>query len=227
MPFHGHRCTLDAMREVALIYGLVFGAALASLAFTLLFARAAGARVTEVYIGFARVARTRIAGTVVTIGLLPGTGVGLHGRDLQEDDVDDDPRHWTRLGLARRLLIIAGPPLVLFSGALALLGPAHALRSLTRGLGQIFFTVDVTPLVREFLELVRVAPLATSAGIVLTKMCATSLMPCGGSPGEQTMRELLGPRPRPWVVRYSIVSMAVFLLWVVGRFAWAAFQLLI
>jgi hypothetical protein len=210
------------MEAFAIIYALLLAHTVAFVALSVGLARVAGARIDAIAIGTPPLVRVKTARRVVQLGPFPSGSVELHGRAAVDDD--GAPGGWKRLGLARRLLVILGPWLLLMIVAVALLGPAHALRSFVHAFDQVLFTVDVTPLVRRFLDLVATAPITTTAGIVLAKMVAVNLLPAVGFAGANTIVELLGPRVPRWFATYGVIALFVVTLWVLPRFGWAVIQ---
>jgi hypothetical protein len=187
-------------------------------------ARALGARVTEISLG-GRLVRVRVGGVSVQLGVWPSAWVQLAGR--APDDNDQEPGSWRRLGRGARVAIIAGPWLVTLALAAACLGPAHAARSVAHGVAQVFFVLDLTPLVRQVLHLIAHAPLAVAIGVVLAKAIAVNLAPLPGLGGGAILAALRRDggtaKPGGW-------GMAAFLLvtlYMLGRFGWALVHVIV
>lgn len=187
---------------------------------------AVGGRVTEVRLGFPRVLRLKAGGGEVRLGLLPlGASVSLLGR--APADPADGPGNWRGLSLVRRLIVLLGPWVATVAVAVLCLGPTRALGSMARALPQLLFVLDLTPLIRGFLGVLRGDPWPVTLGVVLAKLAAFNLLPlptlAGGaalheiwsmrrSPGGQEAPEAGGP----WLA----VSMLFLFFYMGGRLAW-------
>lgn len=180
---------------------------------------ALGARIRVIAFGAPPLLRVRAANPEVRIGPFPSGSVDLTG---------DDDSAYRRLARWRRVAIALAPWLVVLGIAMACLGLMPALRTFARGFVQFVIVVDVTPLVRKMVDIANAAPLHITAGILFAKLAAMNLLPFGGLAGAATIRELVTPRNGSvpgWVNRYILLTMTLFMLWMLGRFGWALIQL--
>ena len=202
------------MTSLAIVYAALVAAMIVFAATSWALARLVGARVTSIALGAPSVTIRRRE-PAIRLGLIPNGAVELYGRAPDTDD--SDPRSWKRLGLGRRLLVLAGPWLITLGVAAACLGPARALRSFGRGVEQLLLVVDLAPLVRAFVDWIAAAPLAAVAGVVFAKLtAANTVFVLGG-----VLQELASPRWPGWLRAYQLASFLFVFLWIGGRLAWA------
>jgi hypothetical protein len=191
------------MTSLAIVYAVLVAATIVFVATSWALAHLVGARVTAIGLGAPGVALRRRE-PAIRVGPIPGGSVELHGRADEQDD--GDPRSWKRLGLSRRLLILLGPWVATLAIAALCVGPARTLRSFVRGLGQLLLTLDLTPLVRQLLDAVAIAPIATTVGIVLAKLSAANTPMLVGS----ALQELTGMSR--WTRTLQVVMVLVVML---------------
>jgi hypothetical protein len=221
-----------AIRQAVLAYLLLTFQAVLFVATTLALARVVGARASAAQIGAGRVARLKISGVQVDLGLLPGlSSVTMVGR--APDDTDDNPGSWRRLGLARRLIVLLGPWAVTLLIAVICLSPSRAFTSFARAVPQILFVLDTTPLVRGFLRVMASEPIFIVLGVVCAKLTAMNLLPLPSLAGGAALRELFGARKPPVKDEKDatpgvlpVVGGLVLFLYIAGRFAWGLIQAL-
>ena len=191
---------------VALIYALAMAQQLLFVAIAYPLAVGVGAGVKEIAIGAPAVVRVRRKRLTIAFGPLPSSWVEMSGAGRGE------------LSLARRLAVRLGPWCVALGVAIACLGPMAALRSFGAGFHQVVLVADPRPLVAAFFTLARTAPLHITFGVLLTKVVALNLLPCAGLAGGAVLDEVVWREPPRW---WLGVSLAVLLIWILGRFAWA------
>jgi hypothetical protein len=221
-----------AIRLALLAYLLMTFQAALFVASTLVLMRAVGGRARAAQIGAGRVARFKIAGTQVDLGLIPGlSSVTLIGR--APDDTDDSPGSWRRLGLARRLIILLGPWVVTLSIAVLCLSPARALTSFMRAVPQILFVLDTTPLVRGFLRVMASDPVYVVLGVLCAKLTAMNLLPLPSLAGGAALQEIAAAlRPATKTEKpatrgvWTVVGVLFVFFYIVGRFAWGLIKAL-
>jgi membrane-associated protease RseP (regulator of RpoE activity) len=186
---------------------------------------ALGGRARGISVGLGRVIRFQAAGVKVQLGLLPFNGfVEIAG--LAVGDVDRDPGSWSRLGLGRRLAVLAGPWLVTFALAVLCLGPARALTSSARAVPQMVLVLDTTPLVRAFLGVLAAEPFPIALGVVCAKTAAFNLLPLGTLAGGRLIHEIVqalrssgqAAEDKPSVLGFA--ASMIFLLYTAGHLAW-------
>ncbi len=207
-----------ALTISVVIYNLLFAAT------TLLCVRLVGGHATAVQIGFGPKLRVQLRGLEVRLALLPiSSYVSILGRAPGESE--EDPRAWSRLSRARRVIATLGPWILLLGLGCAILGGLRGLQSFARAFGQLLFTWDVTSLVRGFGQLIEREPFLTTLGIVLCKITAFNLLPLPNLGGGSLLTELFGRpgRPFPSEKHAGIVTIIgmVASLSIAARFAWA------
>lgn len=168
---------------------------------------AVGGHATEAAFGTPALIKRRIRDTTVTFGPIPNGAVTILGR--MADEPVTDPRDWRRLGLGKRLVVLAAPWLIVFAIAILCLGASRAITSFVHGLYQGLFVLDVTPLVRRLFALAATSPIYVTLGIVFAKSLAINLLPIPGLAGGGLILELAGSRRTSWVFAGMLVMLFI------------------
>jgi hypothetical protein len=191
---------------------------------------ALGGRATEAQLGALRVFRFKLAGSEIKLGLLPVVAsVTLLGR--APADTYDGPDSFRRLGLERRLAILLGPWVLTLLIAVLCLAPARAFASFANAFPQLFFALDLTPLIRGFLRVVNAEPWFITVGVLCAKLTAINLLPLSTLAGGAALQEIavtLRPPPKPGDeaprALWPILSLLFLMFFIGGRFVYGVLR---
>ncbi len=206
-----------------LIYALAVVQMLIFVGITYGLARAFGLAPRVIALGLPAVVRVRKARPEVRIGILPTASVELAGEDI----VDGQRVTYSGLSRTKRAAIVLVPWVAILAIAIGCIGVASALRSFARGVPQMLFTVDVTPLVRRMIAIADDAPVVAT-GILFAKLVAMNLLPLGGLAGGMLIMQLATPAGQDvpsGVMKFMTITMFAWMLWALGRLVYAIVQL--